>query len=385
MSGIYFKNLDGLRFFAFLAVFLYHAVTTPFQHIKDDTFFNALTVATRGGHLGVNFFFVLSGFLITYLLLDEKAKTLRINVGKFYLRRVLRIWPLYYLILAICFLLVPIARTAFGDNPEPEKGNPWLYVAFLSNFDNIYNGTQLQALWSMWSISVEEQFYLFWPLIMKVFPQRLQWLPMCIIIAMSLGVRSFHLDEYDFCQFHTLSVISDMAVGGLMAWAAFRRHPFFLKLQQVKRWQIALVYIIGFSLVVSRYLWVHEHALFLFERLVLSLFFAFIIFEQTFVDTSFFKVGNSWVLTQLGRISYGLYCYHYLVLLFVTELTDNLRLNTTVASVLLANVVIALVISIAVSYLSYRYFESWFLNLKDRFDYGRKLAQRQKSAEVQRI
>ena len=385
MSGVYFKNLDGLRFFAFLAVFLYHSLYTPFQHIHESFVFGNLYMLTRSGHLGVNFFFVLSGFLITYLLMDEKRKTQQISVGKFYLRRVLRIWPLYYLILAICFLLFPIVRNAFGDHPEPEKGNPFLYIAFLSNFDNIYNGTQLPALWSMWSISVEEQFYLFWPLVIKLSPQKWRWIPMCAIIVASLVIRSFHLDHYNFLQFHTLSVISDMAVGGLMAWAAFTSHPVFSRLLKLKKLHIAIVYIVGFALVLTRDYWIHTPALLLFERFVLSLFFAFIIFEQTFLETSFFKVGNSWALTQLGRISYGLYCYHYLVLLMMFELTRKLEWDTTVASTLFFNNLLALAITVGISYLSYRFFESWFLNLKDKFDYSRKPVKRQQQAQVERI
>lgn len=385
MSGVYFRNLDGLRFFAFLAVFLYHSLYTPFAHIQENFVFGGLFTLTRGGHLGVNFFFVLSGFLITYLLMDEKRKTQRINVGKFYLRRVLRIWPLYYLILILGFLIFPILRNAFGDNPEPEKGNPWLYIAFLSNFDNIYNGTQLPALWSMWSISVEEQFYLFWPLVLKLSPQRWRWLPMCAVIVISLVIRSFHLDHYNFLQFHTLSVISDMAVGGLMAWAAFTTHPLFSRLLKMKKLHIALIYLVGFALVLTRHTWIQVPELFVFERLVLSLFFAFIIFEQTFLENSFFKAGNSWALTQLGRISYGLYCYHYFVLLMMFEITSKLKWDTTVVGALFFNNLLALAITIVVSYLSYRYFESWFLNLKDKFDYSRKPVKRQQQAQVERI
>lgn len=385
MSGVYFKNLDGLRFFAFLSVFLYHSLYSPFSYIKESFVFGNLYWLTRGGHLGVNFFFVLSGFLITYLLMDEKRKTQQINIGKFYLRRVLRIWPLYYLILLICFILFPIVRAALGDHPAPEKGNPWLYIGFLSNFDNIYNGTEVPALWSMWSISVEEQFYLFWPLVLKLSPQRWRWVPMCAIVLMSLVIRSFHLDNYNFCQFHTLSVISDMAVGGLMAWAAFTAHPVFSRLRRLKKMHIALVYLVGFALVLTRNYWIEVPALFLFERLILSLFFAFIIFEQTFLETSFFKVGNSWALTQLGRISYGLYCYHYLVLMMMFELTGKLKWDTTLVGTLFFNNLLALAITVVISYLSYRFFESWFLNLKDKFDYSRKPVKRQQQAQVERI
>ena len=96
-AGIYFANLDGLRFLSFLMVFLHHTVVYDIN-IKGTFFERLLTTVGYGGS-GVSIFFVLSGFLITYLLLQEKEANGKINISFFYIRRGLRIWPLYYLVI----------------------------------------------------------------------------------------------------------------------------------------------------------------------------------------------------------------------------------------------------------------------------------------------
>ena len=93
---IFFPNLDGLRFFSFLAVFILHALVTDSLHIRESAWFRQAKQLAHAD-LGVSFFFVLSGFLITYLLLAENKSRGTIDVGAFYIRRVLRIWPLYFL------------------------------------------------------------------------------------------------------------------------------------------------------------------------------------------------------------------------------------------------------------------------------------------------
>src|SRR5690606_19639921 len=119
----------------------------------------------KNGVLGVNFFFVLSGFLITYLLLVEKDRFKNINIGNFYVRRVLRIWPLFYFCVLFGFVAFPILKEALGEVPDEPARLPF-YLAFLSNFDVVYNASpDASVLGILWSVSIEEQFYLVWPLI----------------------------------------------------------------------------------------------------------------------------------------------------------------------------------------------------------------------------
>ena len=112
---IYFKNLDGLRFLCFLTVFFYHSFQTESANVKSSSVYQFIKFGlAENGFLGVNFFFVLSGFLITYLLIKEKELNKNINIPNFWVRRILRIWPLYFLFSGSKF-------TSFGNS---DKSSP---------------------------------------------------------------------------------------------------------------------------------------------------------------------------------------------------------------------------------------------------------------------
>ena len=183
MKKVYFPNLDGLRFYAFLAVFFAHSFWTEFDYMRLNPAFHFLKEVAYKGVLGVNFFFVLSGFLITYLLLEEKAVTGKVNIPAFYMRRILRIWPLYYFVVFVGFVVVPFVQSRLGQ-PTPERGNILYYLAFLGNFDVKPTSAVLGILWS---IAVEEQFYLVWPVVFSIVPPRYYRFLFPVIIAISIS------------------------------------------------------------------------------------------------------------------------------------------------------------------------------------------------------
>ena len=134
---IYFQNLDGLRFFCFLTVFFYHGFHTESAAVKDSGLYQFFKWGiAENGFLGVNFFFVLSGFLITYLLIKEKELNGKINIIHFWFRRILRIWPLYFICVFVGFGLFPFAKTMMGG-VSTESANIWYYLTFTNNFDFI--------------------------------------------------------------------------------------------------------------------------------------------------------------------------------------------------------------------------------------------------------
>ena len=106
---------------------------------------------TRPGDIGVNFFFVLSGFLITFLLLSERQFTGRIAIAAFYMRRVLRIWPLYFVVVLIGFVVFPWLKAHFGETTSHEPAQLWYYLVFLANFNNLNNGSNTPTLTLLWS------------------------------------------------------------------------------------------------------------------------------------------------------------------------------------------------------------------------------------------
>jgi peptidoglycan/LPS O-acetylase OafA/YrhL len=161
----YQPELDGGRFYAFLGVFVCH--TLPFEaefyrklHLPLPWVWGA---TVKAGAAGVDLFFALSAFLITSLLLKERQETGEISLKYFYLRRILRIWPLYFLVIALGIVL---SHTVANQNL------PWYYIAgyllFVGNWVHAVFGRPESIAFPLWTVSIEEQFYLFWPLIVKV-------------------------------------------------------------------------------------------------------------------------------------------------------------------------------------------------------------------------
>ncbi|MBK9047445.1 MAG: acyltransferase [Bacteroidetes bacterium] len=108
---VYFENLDGLRFLCFLSVFFFHSFHTEYDFIKDNPVYTFIKKDLFGnGNLGVNFFFVLSGFLITFLLIEEKKLNRQIDLRNFWIRRILRIWPLFYFCVFFGFVMFPMIK-----------------------------------------------------------------------------------------------------------------------------------------------------------------------------------------------------------------------------------------------------------------------------------
>ncbi len=379
----YFDNLDGLRFFCFLSVFLFHSFHTEIPAVKESGVFNFVKFSLFGnGFLGVNFFFVLSGFLITYLLIKEKSRNGQIHIVNFWIRRVLRIWPLYFACVFYGFVIFPYTKIMAGAQPN-ETANIWYYLGFISNFDYINKGLpDSPGLGVLWSVAIEEQFYLVWPVILSLFAVRKFWVPLVTILAGSLVYRAVvgasglpHEKILRLHEMHTLSCIGDMALGGLGAWLILQKSWFSQKIRNTPRWFIILMYV-AFVLV---FLFRDEYLLsnywtMVFERLFISSIMLFIILEQCYAKHSFYKMGNFKTVSRLGLVTYGLYCIHFIIISLLVGLSKKLGTNTSTWQVVLMEPAVSLVITIIVSFISFRYFETPFLKLKERFDFSRSKA-----------
>lgn len=374
ISSTYFENLDGLRFFCFLSVFFFHSFHTENPDIKNSPLYHFLKVTLFGnGFLGVNFFFVLSGFLITYLLIKEKRASHQIQIGRFWMRRILRIWPLYFACVFYGFVIFPYTKIYAGAVPN-ETANPWYYIGFISNFDYIHKGLpDSPGLGVLWSVAIEEQFYLAWPVILSFFPLKKFWIPLLSILTGSLIFRAMN-DVPVLHEMHTLSCIGDMALGGLGAWLILETSSFKNKIANLPRWSILLIYL-AFTLVFlfrDEFL-LSSYWLRVFERLIISMIMLLIILEQCFAKNSFYKMGNFKVATRLGVVTYGLYCLHFIIISLTVGLTKKLGINSHVWQVVFLETFISLLITIGISLLSYRFFETPFLRLKEKFSFKAKL------------
>lgn len=367
---IYFSGLNGLRFFAALAVIITHIelikeqMDLPGLHSSNKIIFEL-------GGLGVVFFFVLSGFLITYLLLKEKEQTGTINVRKFYLRRILRIWPLYFLIVALGFFVLPYFP--FMEIPYFTK-----FKAHLSIFNLVLFCVMLPNLafaifkplphiGQSWSIGVEEQFYLIWPWVVKKSKNILKTLCAIIIIlffvkiSVLICLKAFPLNQNLLIlkNFVAMLKIESMAIGGIGAWMVFKKKYF----QKVLSNYVLLAAIAGVFILIYFTPDSVQDASFL----VYSVLFLLIILNVSLNSNSFIKIENK-AFVFLGNISYGLYMYHLMIIAaFIGFLrVVGFEVDNSISSQLVVYTgVISL--TIIVSWLSYRYFEMWFLKIKHKF------------------
>lgn len=374
-AKIFFPNLDGLRFISFFVVFLYHSYLSIFSYLKDSqpNVYRVVEFFSKNGNLGVNFFFVLSGFLITYLLIKEKEFTGRIHVPNFYVRRILRIWPLYYLCVLVGFVGFGLLKKMTGE-PFVENADPWYYIFFIANFDIMNTWPQKPdalLLSVLWSVAVEEQFYLSWPLILSIVPLKKYRYVFPSIILLSLVFRAFHSGggdrEFAFRYFHTFSLIGDMALGGLFAYFVSYENKFKTYIINLPKLVILLIYILTLVFTLFKDEIFVPGIPVIFERIVIAFCFGMIILEQNYAKHSLFKMSEMKLMSKLGIYTYGLYCLHFLGLYFAIKLMNALHLNGSLNHVAFSMTVLALIISVIVSLMSYHLYEKWFLRLKDKF------------------
>ncbi len=352
-----FPGLDELRFFAAFAIVILHI-----EEFKGLHGYQTLSPALTPLRMGVTFFFVLSGFLITYLLLAEDQASQTISLRRFYLRRCLRIWPLYFLVVLLGLLVVPrIPGLAVAGLTESVaihwRTKLLLFLTFLPQVAFVAFPPVPYTAHS-WSIGVEEHFYLIWPLLFKFTRRHLTGM-FAVIIVMALGriLAEYVLKYQALAIFLTLSRIGCMAIGGVGAYVVFhRRQTVLAGIYHPLTQLLALGLVLG--LVVSRleipYVAMEVHAL----------LFGCIILNAACNPSALFKVRFTW-LAHLGKWSYGIYLLHPLAAGACIWLLRSfgLDLGRTGPTLLLYSSTLA--VTIGLSYLSYRYFEMPFLNLKN--------------------
>ena len=366
---IYFENLDALRWLCFLGVFFYHSFHAEHLDITKTfewNFFKCFLF--ENSNLGVNVFFVLSGFLITFLLIEEVKQNGKINIGRFWLRRVLRIWPVYYACVFFGFVIFPIFKQIVLGKTGAESANPWAYLFFYGNLDMVYNGLpDSSALGILWSIAIEEQFYVLQPLMLYRLKIKHYWIPWTLIIIASAVFR-FQQESMMPLEHHSLSCFNDLCVGSLAAWAWQSFPVFRLWIAKISRKELLLVYALLLYYYFFRFHYFLEtYFMAAIERVLFSLLIVYVILEQNFAERSFFKLGKIKIFTALGKITYGLYCYHIIALMIVHNFGRKLDLNLNVPFQFYIKPVIALLLTILMAKISYEYFEKPFLKLKDKF------------------
>ena len=362
----YFKELNSLRFIGFIGIFFGHVFFSNSPEIINSKIYSTLfNYGKILGFISIDSFFVLSSFLITWKALEEIKFTSKFQFKNFLIRRSLRIWPLYFLIVFIGFLLEYLRSYYFLESEK--LPSLWNFILFILIYDIIKNGYNfLFFMVFMWSISVEEQFYVFWAIMMKWFNKYLFGISFLIIII-SLIFRVYFINDSLSLNFHTASALGNFGIGALTAILAFKYPNFLNKLQSLTRNSILFFYLIIFTFFILMPVLLENNSFIVIQRVLFSIFFSYIILEQTYCDKSILKVSRVKYFNFFGKISYGLYCYHGIMITIVLQMNGLLR--ESLLNNLVLYPIFIFISTLLVSYFSFRFYESKFLKFKSKFSF----------------
>ena len=362
----YFKELNALRFIGFVGIFFGHVFFSNDIEIVNSKIYSSLySYGKILGFISIDSFFVLSSFLITWKGLEEFKVTKKFQFKNFLIRRSLRIWPLYFLVILLGFL-IEFIKSYYTQNIS-SLPSFWSFILFILNFDIIKNGYEfLFFMVFMWSISVEEQFYIFWALILKWFQNHLLKVSL-LIILISIIFRIYFIDDSLNLNFHTVSALGNFGVGALAAIAAFRNSFLITKIRDFSKTQIVIIYLISLLIFIAIPS-LQNHDLFIvIQRVLFSFVFAFIILEQTYCQQSIFKLSRIKYFNFFGKISYGLYCYHGIMITIVLKFSDYFSESLFTSIFIFPTLIFCG--TLLFSHLSYKFFESKILKLKTKYTF----------------
>jgi peptidoglycan/LPS O-acetylase OafA/YrhL len=340
-SGYHIRGLDGLRFIGSLIILIHHIERVKI--LFDVPSMRGFLTETGAGHTTMTLFFVLSGFLITYILLTEKIKTNTISIKNFYIRRISRIWPVYYILLILVFTM--FVHLKYFQILHPLKGiqedysiNFLLCFFHLSNFQPFF-ATGIFLVSHFWSMSVEEQFYAFWPWVVKKTKKYVKIFLIIILvkvsikllIAISYRVIPLSVEQIAFMwkieHFLFKLRFESFAFGGIAAYCFITNKQAVLNFVYKPWVQWLNMGLLALSMPINNM----TETIHVFY----SVSFAILILNMAGNPSAIFSLNNKYT-DYLGKISYGIYMYQIPILivllnLFIPYYTEknNLAWNIT--------------------------------------------------------
>jgi peptidoglycan/LPS O-acetylase OafA/YrhL len=360
-STFYRPELDVLRFFAFFAVFAFHlprhTVEFYVEHGVPSVVGTMLNGLLDAGVFGVDLFFVLSAYLITELLLREKKECGRLDVPAFYLRRILRIWPLYFFFIGIA--LIP----ALNRNHEFTWHHVAAFLLLAGNWSIIFYGWPIPSVVGpLWTVSIEEQFYLLWPpIVRRLSADRIAWAAIGMLVISNItrvAMVAIHAGPTSvWCN--TLGRLDPIAAGILVAASLRGSIPNFILANRLSMLCCGVL-----PLTLVAHYW-HINGPDRLEWVATLLGYPLVAVSCTLIMLAALGISAKLpgALLYLGKISYGLYVYHALGDFFADHVI-------TVHAGLLRMVLripVAMGFTIALAASSYTLLEKPFLKLKKRF------------------
>lgn len=354
----YFGPLDTLRTYAFLIVFISHAYFNFFNITYQNTRWFA------HGEIGVQMFFVLSAFLITYLSLSEYKKTGGFSVVHFFKKRILRIWPVYFLVIGISYVWHMISAA------EESIGCMYKFLYFLGNtcmIDGLPNTVGSGPVGPLWSISVEQQFYVFFPIALvfyillskkrysnlgKYFIHTL----LILIFVYSLFIRYIEHDNWNYISYSMISSIPAFVSGMYLAYGLHKKSSILRHIQSYVYFYGFSAFIVFFSFLKIKFMGALGVSLYILPIIYSTCIWIILSTkerESVLIENQSFYTK---ITRYSGKISYGMYAYHTFAIILVSNMFErNFSFLESVFS---------LILTILMAQISYVYIEKFFLKFK---------------------
>ncbi len=348
-------QFDTIRFIAFLKVFLNHLplATLPVFHLLQST--------------GTNrFFFLLSGFLITFVILNEKVKFQSFNFIKFITKRTLRIVPLYYLIIAFAFLTPAILNLLQLQSSDKGYDPELIWSAtFMENYKMMLerDSANVSPLSVVWSLCVEIHFYILWGLAFLFIKPKNSLYLIALALIIATPFRIFY-HNHSLVTADLPSNLDYFAFGAIPAYLYVMKYEYFKKwisyipnALKISTYAIAVLFVF----VLPQFNFPYKYII---EPLCFGIIFMFVISFLT--GTKTIETKNNQLFSYLGTFTYGMYIYHTIVINLMIKIFSMLGLaEDSMVNIILLSIS-SLLVTIGISIASYHLFEKHFLHLGEK-------------------
>jgi len=384
---VYFPGMNGIRFFAAFSVILHHIEQTKFW-INDPVSNRYPNIwqtmfCDNIGHKGRIIFFVLSGFLITYLFLAEIRKTGTLNLRKFHTRRALRVWPVYILVVLFAFLILPLYTNILHSDGTSFNSQLFdgywvkfaVVVLMLANFAR-FIFEPILGVTQLWSIAVQEQFYMVWPFLTRFFKNHfLRFVIVFIIFKVTMEIlMKVYLENYSLfpntiitpqrlitlIKWWEIFAVDQLAIGALCAY---------LLINNVRKVLDFMYHPMVIGLVIILYVYLFFIKVDFYGHTFVEGVIAAVIMMNISTNEKFPVKLENRAFNYLGNISYGIYLFHNICIISVLNLLiyyTNFSGNTVLFNILLYSG--SMIATLVLSGLSYKYVEDYFLKLKGKYE-----------------